>query len=155
MDIEALPPSPTQRLEATRREIAGQLARKLGGSIHTQHEEFMAAPASADRGMLASAGRAARAWWRAHPAHNAVDLALPLLEDYARHKPYQLVSMAAGAGAALTLLKSWRVLSLTGVALTLVKTSDLRSTARYFMGKPAAMDAIAPVPSDIDHERTP
>ena len=135
-----------QRLENSRRSIAGQLARRRGASIQTEDEEFFADAAAVDTGILPSARRAARAWWQAHPMHNAVDLARPLLEDYAQYRPYQLVGMAAGAGAALTLLKSWRLLSLTGVALAVVKTSDIKSTARYFMGRQTTSATTASTP---------
>lgn len=148
MAPDMLQPDAKERLESSRRLIAGQLARRRGSSIQTPDEEFFADTASVDTGIVPSARRAVRAWWQAHPVHNAVDLARPLLEDYAQHKPYQLVGIAAGTGAALTLLKSWRVLSLTGVALALVKTSDIRSTARYFMGRPTASDAAAALPTE-------
>ncbi|KQP18217.1 hypothetical protein ASF43_10315 [Pseudorhodoferax sp. Leaf267] len=140
--------SAKERLESTRRAIAGELARKRGGSIQTEEEEFFAAPPSPDAGIFSSARRAARAWWHAHPVHKAVDLAQPLLEDYAQHRPLQLVGLAAGTGAALTLLKSWRVLSLTGVALALVKTSDIKSTARYFMGRQGVPETTAALPPE-------
>lgn len=138
-----------QRLESSRRSIAGQLARRRGSSIQTQDEEFFADPSTVDTGIVSSVRRAATAWWQSHPMHNAVDLARPLLEDYAQHKPYQLVGIAAGAGAALTLLKSWRVLSLTGVALAFVKTSDIKSTARYFMGRRAAPETTVAMPPQV------
>lgn len=138
-----------QRLESSRRSIAGQLARRRGSSIQTEEEEFFAEPAPVDTGIVPSARRAAHAWWQSHPMHNAVDLARPLLEDYAQHKPYQLVGIAAGAGAAFTLLKSWRVLSLTGVALALVKTSDIKSTARYFMGRRAVPETTVAMPPEV------
>ena len=147
VDLSKLPAK--QRLELTRRAIAGQLARKRGGTIHTAEEEFVADPAQPDSGMLSSSRRAAQAWWQTHPLHNAVDLARPLLEDYAQHKPLQLVGVAAGTGAALTLLKSWRVLSLTGVVLALVKTSDVKSTARYFMGRRTVHETLAPTPPSV------
>lgn len=149
MDIELPELSAKQRLESSRRSIAGQLARRRGGSIQTQDEQFFADASSPDPGMVASARRAVRAWWQAHPMHDAVDLARPLLEDYARHKPYQLVGIAAGAGAAFTLLKSWRVLSLTGVALALVKTSDIQSTARHFLGRRTVSETTAAVPPEL------
>lgn len=146
MELEPTALTAKQRLENSRRSIAGQLARRRGGSIQTADEEFFADPSATDPGMLASARRAARAWWQAHPVHNAVDLARPLVEDYAQHKPYQLVGIAAGAGVALTLLKSWRVLSLTGVALALVKTSNIKSTARNFMARNDAAKAVTSMP---------
>ncbi len=121
--------SPQQRLESTRKALAEQLARR--GKYHRARDaailEDSALPAD---GLAARARRAARVWWNRHPVHDAVDFARPALEDYARHKPMQLVGLAAGAGAALTLLKSWRLLSLTGVALAMVKTSNFKAVAK-------------------------
>lgn len=121
--------SPQQRLEQTRQALAEQLARRRK---HRQaaNAALAAEAATPARGFAARAGRAARVWWHGHPVHDAVDFARPALEDYARHKPLQLVGIAAGAGAALTFFKSWRLLSLTGVAVTLLKTSDLKGVAK-------------------------
>lgn len=121
--------TPQQRLEQTREALAEQLARRR------KHRQAANAVLAADtatpaRGFAARARRAARVWWHGHPVHDAVDFARPALEDYARHKPLHLVGIAAGTGAALTLFKSWRLLSLTGVALTLLKTSDLKGVAK-------------------------
>lgn len=121
--------TPQQRLERTRQALAEQLARR------SRHRNTHSAALAADqatpvRGFAARARRAARVWWHDHPVHDAVDFARPALQDYARHKPLQLVGIAVGTGAALTLLKSWRLLSLTGVALTLLKTSDLKGVAK-------------------------
>lgn len=135
MDAELPSPSPQERLEQTRQAIAEQLARKLGSSIHTPEASFQpAAPLEVEPGLLGKSQRVVQAWWRSHPLHNAMDLAQPLVEDYARHKPLQLIGMAAGVGATLVLLRSWRVLSATGLLLALAKTSDIRSTARQIMG---------------------
>jgi hypothetical protein len=71
--------------------------------------------------------RAAGGWWRYHPAHMAVDLASPLMRSYARRKPWQLLGIAAAAGVALTLARPWRLISLTTLAVALLKSSQLSS----------------------------
>lgn len=125
-------PTPQERLERTRHALATQLARRRRPPRPAED------PALAhQQGMLARVRRAGRAWWNAHPVHDAVDFARPALQDYAEHKPYQLVGIAAGAGVALTLLRAWRILPLTGVALALVKSSDLKATARSFAAAPS------------------
>ena len=68
---------------------------------------------------------AVRTWWRYHPAHMVVDLAAPLLHDYARRKPVQLLAISAAAGAALTFTKPWKLISLTTLAVAIVKSSHL------------------------------
>ena len=125
--------TPEQRLEQTRQALAAQLARRRRGKSSASLAERATAPA---RGFVDKASRAARLWWDRHPVHDAVDFARPALEDYARHRPLQLVGIAAGTGAALTLLKSWRVLSLTGVAFALLKSSDFKGMASSLTRRP-------------------
>lgn len=133
MDIERPELTPRQRLEETRRAIAAQMARRRGAPIRTEDAEYVEDSSTVQPGVLPSLRRGARTWWQSHPVHGVVELAQPALEDYAQRRPYKLVGIAAGIGAAFTLLKSWRVLSLTGVALALLRTSDLKGAARSLM----------------------
>lgn len=119
-----------QRLQATREALARQMNRRRRAPLPPD-------PAlAAQQGMVARVRRAGRVWWHTHPMHDAVDVARPALQDYAERKPYRLVGIAAGAGAALTLLGAWHILPLTGVALALMKSSDLGATARSFVKLP-------------------
>lgn len=68
---------------------------------------------------------AARTWWRYHPAHMVVELASPVLHEYARRKPLQLVGISLAAGAALTFARPWRLISLTTLLVALLKSSQL------------------------------
>lgn len=129
MDIEIdAQPSPQQRLEATRDAIARQLARRRRKPRATNTANDGTLPT----GMLGRVRRASRVWWHSHPVHTAVDFARPALEDYAEHRPYRLVGIAAGTGVALALLGAWRLLPLGGIALALMKSSDIKATARSF-----------------------
>ena len=55
----------------------------------------------------------------------AVDIGRPFLNNYAHDKPLQLLGIAAGAGAAAVLVKPWRLVSVTGLALALFKSPKL------------------------------
>ena len=68
---------------------------------------------------------ALRTWWRYHPAHMAVDIASPLLEQYARRKPVQMLGVAFAAGALVTVLRPWRLISVTTVLVAVLKSSQL------------------------------
>lgn len=68
--------------------------------------------------------RAARIWWRHHPAQIAIDLAKPVLGNYARDKPLQLLGIAAGAGAAVVLVRPWRLVSMTGLLFATIKSTE-------------------------------
>jgi hypothetical protein len=130
-----LEPTARERLEATRSALARQLVRRRRPGLPPEDPAL-----AGEQGMLPRMRRAARVWWHSHPVHNAVDFARPALQDFAEDKPYRLVGMAAGAGAALALLRVWHLLPLTGVALALMKSSDLKATARSFVAAPQAGD---------------
>lgn len=69
---------------------------------------------------------AVRAWWYRHPASAVAELAKPLLEDYAQAHPFKLLGFSAGAGAALVVIRPWRMVSV-GVLLAALKSSGLSS----------------------------
>jgi len=68
---------------------------------------------------------AVRTWWRYHPAHMAVDLATPLMRNYARRKPLQLLGISLAAGAALTFARPWKLISIGTLVLAVLKSSQL------------------------------
>ncbi len=80
---------------------------------------------------------AVRTWWRYHPAQMAVEVATPMLRSYARRKPAQLIGISLAAGAALTFARPWRLISLTTLAIAIVKSTDL---PRLLMASMAAAD---------------
>jgi len=77
-------------------------------------------------------------WWRRHPAHAMGQLARPVLEHYARKEPAKLMAIAAATGAALVLLKPWRLLSATAVLAAVLKTSDVADIVNTLMQKNAS-----------------
>ncbi|MDQ0568700.1 hypothetical protein QFZ42_000534 [Variovorax paradoxus] len=72
-------------------------------------------------------------WWRRHPAHAAGQLARPLLEHYARKEPAKLMAIAAATGAAIVLIRPWRLLSFTAVLAAVLKTSDVADVVNTLM----------------------
>ena len=70
-------------------------------------------------------GYATRAWWRHHPAHMAVEMVTPALEDYAHHRPGRLLAISAAAGAALVLARPWKLISATGLLVAILKSSQI------------------------------
>ena len=67
---------------------------------------------------------AMRNWWYRHPASAVVDLAEPLLHDYAQSHPFKLLLISASVGAAAVVLRPWRMVS-AGVLLAALKSSGL------------------------------
>jgi len=77
------------------------------------------------RGWMDTTGELVRGWWQYHPAHAAVELARPVLASYARRKPAQYLGLAALAGAALFFMRPWKLISVTGVVVALLKSPQL------------------------------
>lgn len=70
-----------------------------------------------------------RGWWQSHPGRLAIDMAQPLLASYARRRPVRYLVLAAAGGAAVLLLRPWRLISVTGVLVALVKSPQVLSLA--------------------------
>src|SRR6478736_3376369 len=82
-------------------------------------------PPASGGGWFGHMKQAIKTWWRYHPAHMVADLAAPVLQTYAERKPVQLLAISAAAGAALMLARPWKLISLTTVAVAVLKSSQL------------------------------
>jgi hypothetical protein len=80
-------------------------------------------------GVLPMLKRAAVTWWHFHPARQALLIAEPSLAHYAQRKPWQLMGIAAGVGAATVLLRPWKLLSVSGIALAALRSTEFSSVA--------------------------
>ena len=119
--------TPQERLALSRKAIVKHMNR-----YHRDHEMEMGYdPDDADprealqRGPFAAVKQAIRVWWHRHPASSAVELARPVLGDYAKVHPFKLLGAAAGIGAAAVLLRPWRMVSVGGLLLAAIKSSGL------------------------------
>lgn len=95
---------------------------------HEDGEQWQAAEAAAASGgggWFSRLGRAARSYWRHHPARVGVQMATPLLSQFARRKPLAYVGLAAAAGAIFMVARPWRLISVTGVLVALAKSPQL------------------------------
>jgi hypothetical protein len=79
-------------------------------------------------GTLSSIKYAVRLWWHRHPASAATELVRPLLSDYARVHPFKLLGVAAAAGAAVVVIRPWRMVSASALVVAAVKSSGLTNT---------------------------
>jgi hypothetical protein len=77
--------------------------------------------------------RAAVAWWRSNPLHLGVRLARPVLSRYAARKPAQFLGAAVSVGAIVVIARPWRLVSLTGLIVALLKSSQLSSVVMSAM----------------------
>jgi hypothetical protein len=130
----------SQKLARTRQALVEQMARRerrhdprevpaaasYEGAAYADEEDWDdEVPYEPGSGWFGHMRHAVRTWWRYHPAHMAVDLASPFMRDYARSRPLQLVGISFVAGAGLMFLRPWRLLSVGGIALAVLKSSQL------------------------------
>ena len=78
-------------------------------------------------GWISRLKRVGGAWWRHHPAHMGLELATPVLSDFAARRPLQYLGIAAALGAVIVVARPWRLISVTGLLVALVKSSQLSS----------------------------
>ena len=98
--------------------------------------------------------RAARGWWKNHPANVAVDFATPVLGGYARKHPFRVLAIAAGVGALAVAIKPWRLVSLGGLLLATVKSSDITSMLLSMLTPSHGSDEDSQQNSFNNNERT-
>lgn len=108
----------------SRKDPAARAAQRVQGDGE-QWEAAEAAASSGGGGWFDRVRRAARSYWRHHPARLGLQVAEPLLANYARKQPVAYVSIAAAAGAILLIARPWRLISVTGVLVTLAKSPQL------------------------------
>ncbi len=64
-------------------------------------------------------------WWRDHPLHVGATVLQPVVSDYVRRKPVKMLVIAAAAGAALVIIRPWRIASFPALGMSLVRSSNL------------------------------
>lgn len=119
--------TPQERLAQTRKALVRHMNRN-----HRDHEFEMghessegSATGSVRPGLFSAVKQAVAVWWYRNPASSVLELARPLLGDYARVHPFKLLGTAAAVGAATAVIRPWRSVSVGGLLLTAVKSSGL------------------------------
>lgn len=127
--------SALQRLAISRQAIVRQMG-------HAEPEDSLDGAGDADpsaeqidtsAGTWTLAKQVAGAWWRGHPAHLALDIAEPMLQTYAEKKPMRLLGISAGIGVAVAILRPWRLISVTGLALAALKSAEVSSMVKSLL----------------------
>jgi hypothetical protein len=120
--------SPQERLANSRRAIVRHMSRdsrSRDDADSPNPDEIEQRSSSSASGTWGVVKHAIRAWWHHHPVSVAYDLARPAIGHYAQDKPFKLLGIAAGVGAAAVLFRPWRLMSLGGVLLATLKSSEL------------------------------
>lgn len=106
----------------------GRARAQRSRAEHADGEQWEAAQAAASSGggtWFTRIGRAAKSYWRHHPARVGVQMATPLLSQFARRQPAAYIGIAALAGAVIMIARPWRLVSVTGVLIALAKSPQL------------------------------
>jgi hypothetical protein len=85
-----------------------------------------------------------RRWWQDHPASGVLELVAPALRGHARAYPGRTLALAAGAGAALVLLRPWRLLPLTALALTAARSMPVAELLAAWLAQAKRTGQAAP-----------
>ena len=117
-------------------QVAGQAARRA--TIAPVASQASAAPDASDArrtasGWLSVARHSVRAWWEFHPVRVVGVVAQPVLAEYARQRPLKLVGIAAGVGALVIVTRPWRLVSVGGLAVAALKSSQVSNFALTFL----------------------
>lgn len=125
-----LEPTPQQRLAASRQAILKTMRSRgdprAGPHAQAFLDDSLDTPTfDSSRSTWRTIQHAIRVWWYNHPAQMALELGKPVLDNYAQEKPLQLLGISAATGAAFVLLKPWRLVSMTGLAIAAIKYSNV------------------------------
>lgn len=135
--MASLPPelTPQERLAITRKAIVRHMNRhnrnidqESDSDSHLEETQASNPSTHFRQGGIGRIRHAARIWWHRHPASAALELANPLLDEYAKAHPFKLVGISAAAGAAFVLVKPWRMISASALLMATVKSSGFSNT---------------------------
>ena len=122
--------SPQERLAISRRAIVRHM-HKNDEHVEQVSQENDAGKAFGEQSSALPSGnwnlfkQAVRSWWYHHPAKIVVEIANPLIGQYAKANPVKLLGVSAGIGAAVVFLKPWRLISVGGILLAAMKSADI------------------------------
>lgn len=147
--------TPQQRLAVSRRAIVQSMNRDHHEHSHDEApegassrpaEEAVRASGGASRsnqkhssgfnGLWRVVRRTASGWWRSHPASLAVDVVQPMVENYARANPLKLIGIAAAVGALVVTAKPWRLISVTGILVAALRSTQMSSLITSVLSSP-------------------
>jgi hypothetical protein len=124
----------SERLERSRLAILEHVHRKETRRQRAYRDEEPSFKERVHDAKAASGGRAGwidafrdalHGWWRYHPANTALQIARPMLASYAHRKPAAYVGAAAVAGAVLLFMRPWKLISVTGIVVALLKSPQV------------------------------
>jgi len=146
--------TPQERLAISRK----ALVRNMTSDYRERREAKMAAKAlevgetsKPTGGNWALLKRGLSSWWYHHPANLAIDVAKPIIGRYAQEHPARLIGIAAVVGAAAVFLKPWRLISLGGIAVAAMKSSDLTNIVMSMLSQSSQLSQQSQNSNESSH----
>ena len=127
-DTNHTPSAGAQRLARSRLAILTYLQQGQAKDSPTPGAQD-AAPSQAALPPWGRAREAMRHHWQDHPARLAAGLVAPLLSHWGGRHPLAFLGIAAASGAVLVMARPWKLISVTGVLVAALKSSNLVSLA--------------------------
>lgn len=121
-------PTPQERLAISRKALVRHMTRDDAPVPDPESRPYEigdeAGVKTGRSGFWTSAlARATKTWWRNQPVSVAFGVARPVLGRYAERQPFKLLGIAAVAGAALVLIRPWRLVSVGGLVFAAMKSA--------------------------------
>lgn len=145
-------PTPQERLAISRKAIVRHMTRddqtvdRIDGQPYEIGDESGLDAHPSASFWPSAVARAIGTWWRHHPLGLAVDVAEPGLKRYAQRHPFRLLGLAAAVGAAVVLIRPWRLLSLGGLFAAAVKSLAVPSVLMSLFSPPEPPPLNPPEP---------
>ena len=122
--------SPQQRLTASRQAMVRYMQNGNHDLREPPNPNYSGDAGQADatgpsRGSWAIFKHTVKVWWHHHPANIACEMVQPLVKIYATDHPYKVLAISAGLGAAAVLIKPWRLVSVSALLASAMKTSNI------------------------------
>ena len=154
-------PTPQERLAISRKALVRHMTRDDTPAVDHESRPYEigdeSGVTSGRSGFWTSAlARATQTWWRNQPVSVAFGVAKPVLGRYAERQPFKLLVIAAVAGAAVVLIRPWRLVSVGGLVLAAVKSAAVPGVIMSLFaarenGKPAGQPQESSPSSPLTH----
>ncbi|RZI54267.1 MAG: hypothetical protein EOP12_03825 [Pseudomonas sp.] len=86
--------------------------------------------------------KAIKAWWSHHPVNTALQLVQPALQPYARKHPAAVIGGGMALGAVLYVVRPWRLLSVSTLAVMVLRGPALPRKIFSLLRKTGKVTAI-------------
>jgi len=120
--------SPQERLAFSRKAIVKHMSRHHPEAQERQESKLETGSGTVKTlryGKFAQVKHLMRMWWNRHPASAVVDLASPVLSNYAKAHSFKLLGISVLVGFMLVFIRPWRMISVSALLVAAAKSPGL------------------------------